>query len=105
MVASKLPERVYTELLRGTAILDAEYGEDRNYLQSGGYSLILESAEDLIRLKEAIDYERRPCEWATRIGKDTGFSSVLYITNDDFSIVVYMPISILPTTILNELED
>ena len=70
MVASRIPERVYTELLRGTAILDAEYGEDRNYLLTGGYSLIAETADDLRRVKAAVDYEAHPCEWATVIGKD-----------------------------------
>lgn len=105
MVANSLPERVYAELLRGTAILDAEYGEERNYLLTGGYSLIAQTADDLPRLKASIDYEARLCEWATKIGRDTGYISALYIINDDFSIMVYMPQSIAPDTILNELED
>lgn len=105
MVANKLPERVYTELLRGIVILDAEYGEDRNYLLTGGYSLIVETADDLPRLKVSIDYEAHLCEWATRIGRETGYISALYIINDDFSIMVYMPQSAAPDIILNELED
>ena len=105
MVVRRIPERVYTELLRGIAILDAEYGEDRNYLLTGGYSLIVETADDLPRLKASVDYEARLCEWATKIGRDTGYISALYMINDDFSIMVYMPQSIAPDIILNELED
>ena len=105
IVANKLPERVYTELLRSIAILDAEYGEHRNYLLSGGYSLIAETIDDLSRLKATIDYESRLCEWATRIGKDTDYISALYILNDDFSIMLYMPRYIAPDIILKELED
>ncbi len=105
ILTSKLSERVLTEILRGIVILDAEYGADRNYLLEGGYSLIVESTEDISQLKEIINYDTHPCEWATRIGRDTGYLSALYLLNDDFSIMVYMPIAIAPDTILKDLED
>lgn len=104
-VASRLPESVYTELLRSTAILDAEYGESRNYLQIGGYSVIVETCDDLAQLKAIVDYDIHPYEWVTKIGKDSGNLSVLYLLNDDYSIVVYLPAAIAPNAILNELED
>ena len=104
-LANKLPERVLTEILRGIVILDAEYGADRNYLLEGGYSLIVESTEDISQLKDIIDFDTHPCEWATRIGRDTGYLSALYLLNDDFSIMVYTPIAIAPDTILKDLED
>ena len=43
-------------------------------------------------------------EWATRIGR-TGFASSLYIMNDDFSIMVYLPQEIAAVPIKLELED
>ena len=104
LLPSHLPEELRTEILTGLVVLDAEYGESRNYLESGGYSVIAETVEDIPGLKCIIDYEEHPCEWATKIGK-TGFVSALYILNNDFSIMVYLPQAIAPTAISNELED
>ena len=99
-----LPEELTTEILTGLVVLDAEYGESRNYYESGGYSVIAEAIEDIPGLKAIIDFDKHPCEWATRIGR-TGFVSALYILNNDFSILVYLPLAISPTVIINELED
>ena len=104
-IAGRLPERVMTEVFQGVMILDEEYGQERDYLQSGGYSLIAETSDDVAQLRQIIDVDTWPCEWATRIGRDTGYLSALYLLNDDFAIMVYMPISIAPEAILNDLED
>ena len=104
LLPSHLPEELRTEILTCLVVLDAEYSESRNYLESGGYSVIAETVEDIPGLKAIIDYEKHPCEWATKIGR-TGFVSALYIINNDFSIMVYLPQAIAPTAIINELED
>ena len=104
-IENLLPTRVLTEVFQGLYILDAEYGSDRDYLKSGGYTLVAETEEDVAELKTIIDYDRRPCEWATRIGRDTGYLSALYLMNNDFGIMVYMPIAIAPDSILKDLED
>ena len=104
LLPTHLPEELRTEILTGLVVLDAEYGEPRNYLESGGYSVIAENIDDIPGLKAIIDYEKHPCEWATKIGR-TGFVSALYILNNDFSIMVYLPQAIAPTAIINELED
>lgn len=101
---SDIPKQVRNEFTQGLVILDCEYGEDRNYLESGGCSILVETAEDLTQLKEIVDYDNHPCEWATRIGR-TGYGSVLFIMNDSYSILVYLPIDICPDSILSELED
>ena len=100
----KLPTKVRTEVFVGVSILDCEYGEDRNYLESGGFSLIAEAPEDIPAIKNYVDYEKHPCEWTTRIG-NTGYISSLFVLNNDFSIIVYMPQEIAPQILLNELED
>ena len=99
-----LPQRVLAEVFQGLMILDAEYEPTRDYLQVGGYSLIVENIEDIPLIKNYVDYDRHPPEWVTKIS-DTGYSSALFVMNDDLSIMVFMPISILPTTLLKELED
>lgn len=104
ILACVLPERVYAELLRGLVILDSEYGEDRDSLLIGGFSLIAENCRDIPLIKNHVDYDCHPPEWVTKIS-NTGYASALFVMNDDFSIMVYLPISILPTTLLKELED
>ena len=98
----RFPEPVFTELLTGCVVLDSDYGEDRDYYSSGGYSLIIESADDLPAMKELLDYDSFPCEWATRIGT-TDFISALYILDNDFCVMLFMPESIAPQSILTEL--
>ena len=100
----RLPCQVYSEIFVGLVVLDCEYGSDRNYYESGGYSIILENSDDVSELTKIIDINTHLCEWTTAIG-NTGYLSSLYVMNDDFSIIVYMPKNIAPTAILNELED
>ena len=101
----QLPHPVLADLTRTTSTLDREYGAARNHLTTGGYSLIVEEALDLPQLKQIINYDSHPCEWATEVAEGSGYVSALYLLNNDFSITVYMPIAIAPNTIKSELED
>ncbi len=102
---AKLPDRVFSELVRGVAILDCEYGENRNYFESGGYSLVAETADDITAVRKYVDYEVHPGEWVTRIGLETGYISALYLMNDDYGIMVYMPLAVAPDAIIRDLEN
>ena len=104
LLPSHLPEELLTEVLTGLVVLDAEYGDDRDYKESGGYSLIAENWDDLPQLNEIINTNIHGPEWATYIGK-TGFVSALYIMNNDFSLMVYLPLEIAAVPIKLELED
>ena len=99
----QIPGRVITEVLQGVIVLDAEYGANRDYLTTGGYSLIADTAEDAGLAIVSIG-KNHPCEWVTRIGT-SGWLSALYVLNNDFSIVLYAPESAMPIAILNELEE
>lgn len=101
--ANRFPDEVFTELLLGAVVLDSQYGDERDYYESGGYSIVVETADDLPALREIVNIDSRPCEWATRLGS-SGFISALYIINNDFSYMVFMPQAIAPQAILNELE-
>ena len=97
-----LPENVYEELLRCTLILDREYGDNRDYLQSGGYSLIAENKDDLLSAKKIIDYDCHYPEWVDKLD---GYVAALFLMNDDYSIVLFSPQTITPQVILDEMED
>ena len=97
-----IPEPAYTNLVTSLVVLDAEYGEARNYMEEGGYCLIIETADDLPAFKNTIDYEAHPCEWATRQGD---YVTALYILSNDYAVMVFAPLDIAPQAILVELED
>ena len=99
----KFHEDVIEQLHYCTRTLDSAYGVGRDYCRYGGYSLIAETIEDVSAIRKIIDLDKHPCEWADRLDGD--FLSALYLMNDDFSIVVFMPIAIAPPTLLSELED
>lgn len=105
MLKNSLPEQVYEEVARGIAILDREYGADRDYLQTGGYYLIAETSEDVAHIKNVINYDSHPFEWADRTGENGSYISVVYILNDDFSITLYIPTAIAPITIIKDMEE
>ena len=65
-VEDKLPSNIFKVLLKNTVILD--YALDRNYLESGGYSLIAETHEDAEEMRKVVNFTIRPCGWADRAG-------------------------------------
>ena len=101
-IIQALPVDVGRELLRSTIILDYEYGRDRNYLSRGGYSFLAETTEDVAAIGEVIDFDTHPCEWAYCI---SGYIVSLFLLNDDFSVVTFIPKAICPQTILEDVED
>ena len=101
-----LPHQLIGEICRGVVVLDAEYGEERDYFKEGGYSLIVETMEDLQQAKDRFEPNRHLCEWATTIG-NTGFCSALYILNNEFTILLYLPLELARSIndIIDNLED
>lgn len=100
----KFPKRALQEVYTGLMVLDETYGYDRNWEQEGGYSILVELPEDVEAIKAYVDWDRHPPEWVTSISY-TKILSALFIMNNDFSIMVYMPQEIAPQALLNELED
>ena len=90
-VKDKLPKQVYEDLTIGIVVLDSEYGEDRDYLQEGGYSVIIETTADLPEFKKIVPYDTYSCEWAVKESRNCGYLCALYIMNNDFYLL--MPVS------------
>ena len=99
-----LPQTVIGEVVRGICVLQAEFGEDRNYLEVGGYSLIADTPDDLSRAREIFDDRKHFCEWSTKLG-DSGFCSALYLLTNEFSVMLYIPINLANEDILENMED
>lgn len=98
----------FSEILLGkissyVEILDDEYGYDRNYLESGGYVMVLETIEDILSVDNIIDFKDRVCELVEIVDDD--YLSALYLLGDDYAIVVIMPLDIVPEYIFNQMEE
>lgn len=97
----QLPQAARDELIRCTAILDYEYGTFRDDAD-GGYTLIAQTTDDLAEIKAHVDYDCHPPEWVSRFDS---YLAAMYLLTNDFSITLFMPLSVAPQSILNELED
>lgn len=97
-------KRALSEVFTGLMILDEEYGYDRDWENVGGYSILAETADDVAAIKQYIDYEKHSPEWVTSISY-TKILSALFIINNDYSIMVYMPQELVPEQLLSELEE
>ena len=103
-LCGRLPQRVYDEVLRGVALLCCEFGENRDYFESGGYSLIADTKEDLYWSRKVFDDRLHSCEWATRLG-NSGYVSALYLLSNEVSVMLYTKESLANDDILENWED
>ena len=99
----KIPTKVLGEVVRGLAVLESDFGTDRNIFESGGYSLIADTDADLEQARMLFDDREYSCEWATTLG-DSDFCSALYLLTDNFSVMLYIPIRLANSDILEKLE-
>ena len=89
------PSRVWEEILHST-------GEQPETSAIGGYNMVAETREDLETVRAAINLDTHPPEWVCRLDS---YVSALYVMNDDFVILLFLPVAIAPDTILNEMEE
>ena len=104
-LCSQLPPAVAEKLLRSISLLDAWYDSPRDYLEIGGYSILIETTEDISELKTIIGIDNHPCEWCSRIADDGEYLYAIYLLNNEFTITVFMPTAIAPDSIMKDLED
>ena len=100
-VESLLPQDIFKALFKNTIILDYAYGNKRNYLERGGYTLIAQTADDVSSMRKIVDYTKHPPEWVDRFEK---YLQALFVINNDFSIVLIIPLDVAPDSLLDEIE-
>ena len=98
-----VPKEVLNDLVENCVNLDYSYGINRDYQKVGGYSVILQNVNDIKTFKKRLDICSYYRECASKVGKSS-YVSALYVVNDDFSVMVYLPIAIAPEIILNSVE-
>ena len=60
----KFHPAVISHLKHCIGILDESYGAHRDCLQEGGYMAIAEIADDIPYIREILNLDKHPCEWA-----------------------------------------
>ena len=100
---SNIPQDVFIKIFEDINIMDVIYGNRRNYLSAGGYSLVAQSNQDLLTVLKIFDYRAHPFEWVEKITDD--YISAIYVFNNDFSVKLYLPISICPKDYIDFEED
>ena len=103
MLPSTIPQSVKEEISISLELLEREYGQQNNWAELGGYVLFAETTEDLEQVRNIINIDTHPCEWAEYVGKDCQYVVAVYQLNNDFGIDLYLPTAIAPDTIKEEL--
>ena len=104
-LADELPGAVVGELLRYTRITEKIFGKECDYFEIGGFVVVADDVKDMDTVKEKfINYEEHLCEWANRL-KGSNFVSALYLLNNEFTILLILPISLAHESILAEIEN
>ncbi|SNS26194.1 hypothetical protein SAMN05446037_1006277 [Anaerovirgula multivorans] len=104
----KLPQEAVEVIKEIATVLDTEYGEDRDVDGAdGGYILVIESKNELEKLKDIyIDMEDVIAEYVALIKVTDGenFTKSLILLNNDFSIILIIPVVITPKRLLDEMN-
>ena len=98
----RIPQKIVQEIIEDIYRLNRVYGENFDYTNIGGYSIVTEDVTDLESVRLIINYVTHPCECAKRI--DAGYISAFYLLNNDLGIMLYVPEKIAPHSILRELD-
>lgn len=103
----KMPEEVFRHLHYSIELLEENYGAERDIdHDDGGYILFFDSMEDLaqIRTSGMLDFTYHVPEWVDRIKTaKEDYGAALYLTSNDFGIILAAPVNIL--SMLPDIEE
>jgi hypothetical protein len=101
-----VPIEVYHETLRIVTILDDVYGAERDIdNDDGGFVLIAENVQDLSLINQRYMKLDSGMHEAVNLVKcsSESYINALYLSNNEFGINIFMPMSIAPRVLLEEL--
>ena len=103
----KMPEEVFRHLRYSIELLEENYGAERDIdHDDGGYVLLFDSLDALekIRTMGMIDFTYHVLEWVDRIKTaKEDYGAALYLTSNDFGIILTAPVNIL--SMLPDIEE
>jgi hypothetical protein len=106
-VEFNVPIEVYHEALRIVKILDDVYGEERDVDNGdGGFVLIAENIQDLLLISQQytkLDSNTHEAVTLVKCSKES-YINALYLSNNEFGMNIFIPVSIAPKLLLEELK-
>lgn len=105
----ELPTEVKMELQHVLELLDEAYGRTRDVDKDlGGYTLIIENDKDVDKcIKFGITFDDTSIpEYVLLIKPNKGepYTESLFLANDDYSIVTFIPLRLTPQYLINMME-
>ena len=99
-----LNDKVKASVREFLQVLDNEYGEHRGIHDDGGY-VVLCDGHDVEEARACVDYTEHPPEWVNVINGDVAWCSALYLLNNEYAIVLVMPLEAAPVEIVREIDE
>ena len=104
---SKLPsvdEKITKVILDNLNILEENYGKDRDINEDdGGYILYAEPKTMVNEVLSYFDYEEYLPEFVLRIDSTPPYCKSLYLTSDEFGIIILTAMDDTPEDVLEEM--
>jgi hypothetical protein len=103
-----LPNEVSGKAEEIAGILDDNYGQERDEVRDlGGFILVVENEEDVIKMEELIDFEYILPEYVELIECGNGreqYTYSLMLLSSDYSISLLIPLRFTPTELLQFMD-
>lgn len=93
-IKEQLHPDLYQAITHDLYLMDSIYGSGRSYFTHGGYSVIVDSKDDLPELQNIIDLKSHAPE-ELQFYSSCNYLSALFLMNNDFSIMVWIPASLV----------
>lgn len=88
------------------SVLDNEYGADRDVdNDDGGYVIFATKGTNVEEVSKFYDVIDSVPEWVNTIKSDPDYCAALYLTNNEYVIVIIMAITDAPKSITNEISE
>ncbi|WP_447088211.1 hypothetical protein [Clostridium perfringens] len=109
-VLKSMPQEVQEAIKEILKILDSEYGDNRDkYKDNGGYVIIIDNQEDFRKIKNKlhIDCDNVIADYVDKIICSNGeiYINSLILCNNDYSISLIIPFSLIPQNFKNYIID
>ena len=96
-------ERVLRDIGVSIKNLEYSYGMGFDYTKVGGYSVIVDSADDITAFSETLNIDLGRFEWIAPV-EDSDYVTALFVVSNDFTVTLYLPKAIAPKCFLDDYD-
>ena len=102
-IKKHIPKEVYTKIYDIVAVLDREYGANRNIeLNDGGFVIFADGETAIEEIEKIACVDITVAEWIDPVG--TEYLNACCLKNNDFCVDFIFPKKLIPEEVLKEWE-